>query len=133
MGFGVELEGVRDLTRAINKIDPELRKELGRRNKEIGERIIAKAGPKPTTVGAGAGARPRASASANVLRIVAGGSWRASAVPAAQWGSRYAPRTVERPYLLRQMEVDMAHVEAEYFDAIAQVAHKAAGLIAKEG
>ena len=131
MSFQVQLEGVRDLTRALAKIDPELRKELGRANKGIGERIIAKAWPKPTNVGTGAGARPRPSASANVLRIQAGGSWRANNVPEQAWGSRYAPRTSERPYLVRQMEVDMPHVESEYWDAVQTVVHKAAGLISK--
>lgn len=129
--LGVRVDGVRELTRALAKIDPELRKELGRRNKDIGERIISKAWPKPTNVGTGAGARPRPSASANVLRIQAGGSWRATAVPEAPWGSRYAPRTTERPYLVRQMEVDLPHVESEYFDAVRDVARKAAGLISK--
>lgn len=133
MGYGVEVEGIRELTRALAKIDPALRKELGQRNKEIGERIVAKAWPKPTNVGAGAGARPRPSASANVLRIQAGGSWRAGAVPQASWGSRYAPRQSERPYLVRQMEVDLPHVEDEYFSAIREVAAKTAGLISTEG
>jgi hypothetical protein len=129
--YGVRVDGVRELTRAFAKIDPELRKELGRRNKDIGERIVSKAWPKPTNVGTGSGARPRPSASANVLRIQAGGSWRAGAVPVASWGSRYAPREAERPYLVRQMEVDLPHVEAEYFAAIQEVTHKVAGLISK--
>lgn len=133
MSFGVEVEGIRELTRALAKIDPALRKELGQRNKDIGERIIAKAWPKPTNVGTGAGARPRPSASANVLRIQAGGSWRAQHVPQQAWGNRYQPRTTERPYLVRQMEVDLPHVEAEYFDAIRDVAAKAAGLTSTEG
>ena len=133
MAFGVRVEGVRELTRALAKIDPDLRKELGRRNKEIGERIVAKAWPKPTNVGTGAGARPRPSASANVLRIQAGGSWRAQHVPQQAWGSRYQARTTERPYLVRQMEVDLPHVEEEYFDAIREVVAKAAGLTSTEG
>ena len=133
MSFGVEVEGIRELTRAIAKIDPALRKELGQRNKDIGERIISKAWPKPTNVGTGAGARPRPSASANVLRIQAGGAWRAQAVPVAQWGNRLQPRDTDRPYLVRQMEVDLPHVEEEYFDAIREVAAKTAGLISTEG
>lgn len=134
MTFGVRVEGVRELTRALAKIDPDLRKELGRRNKDIGERIVSKAWPKPTNVGTGAGARPRPSASANVLRIQAGGSWRAQHVPEQSWGSRVGPpRTTERPYLVRQMEVDLPHVEEEYFQAIRDVARKTAGLISQEG
>lgn len=123
--FGVRIEGVRELTREIAKLNPELRKELGQRNKGIGQEIIDRAVPKPTPVGTGRGAMPRPSASANVLRIVAGGAHRARHAPEQPWGARFTPRDEERPFLVRSAEIHMPNVEAEYLDAIAAVAAKA--------
>lgn len=119
-----KIEGVRELVRAIGKIDPALRKELGQRNKAIGQRIIDKAFPKPEAVGAGAGAKPRASATTNVLRIIAGGSHRTRRVQV--WGRRPVPRDgVKRPYIRRSAETDMPQIEKEYMDALLDVARKA--------
>lgn len=122
--FAVKLQGVRELTRAIAAVDPQLRKELGQANRQIGQRIIDKAFPKPEQVGAGAGARPRPSASANVLRILAGGSHR-KLVPREQWGARFVPRDADRPYIARSAELDMPRVERDYLDALAVAAGKA--------
>ncbi len=121
---GVHVEGIPELVKAIGKIDPALRKELGQRNKAIGQRIIDKAFPKPESVGAGSGAKPRASATTNVLRIMAGGSHRDRAVQ--QWGKRVVSREgVKRPYIRRSAEEDMPHIEKEYLDALMDVARKA--------
>lgn len=120
----VQIEGVRELVRAIGKIDPALRKELGQRNKAIGQRIIDRAFPKPTPVGEGAGAMPRASATTNVLRLIAGTSSRTRAVQ--QWGKRPKPRDgVKRPFLRRSAEDQSPAIEKEYLDALLGVARKA--------
>lgn len=120
----VQIEGVRELVRLIGKIDPALRKELGQRNKAIGQRIIDRAFPKPTPVGAGAGAMPRASATTNVLRIIAGGTHRSR--PVQQWGRRNVSRDgVERPYIRRSAETESPQIEKEYLDALLDVARKA--------
>lgn len=121
----IKLEGVRQLTRQINAVSPQLRKELGQRNKGIGQRIIDKAFPKPEQVGAGTGAKPRPSASANVLRIMAGGAHRTGEVPRMQWGARFVPREEKRPYIARSAEVNMPEIERDYLDALGEVARKA--------
>jgi hypothetical protein len=121
--FAVKLEGVRRLTRAIAAISPALRIELGKANKEIGQRVIANASPKPLDVGQGAGSVPRASANANVLQIRAGGSWRDSRKE--QWGPRWKDRDNSRPYLAASGEEDMPNIERDYLDALASVAAKA--------
>lgn len=130
-GMGVKIDGVRELVRAIGKVEPGLRKELGRRNRAIGERIIERAFPKPESVGAGAGSKPKASATANVLRILAGGSHRTR--PVQQWGKRVVSREgVKRPYIRQAAEKDMPQIEKEYLDALLDVARKA-GLETKKG
>jgi hypothetical protein len=120
----VRVDGVRELVRAIGRVEPGLRKELGQRNKAIGQRIIDQAYPKPTNVGEGAGSVPRASATTNVLRIIAGGSSRTR--PVQQWGRRPADRGgVKRPYIRRSAEQQMPQIEKEYMDALLDVARKA--------
>jgi hypothetical protein len=119
----IQVDGVRDLIRTLNAIDPALRKELGRRNKEIGQRIIDASYPKPLDVGAGAGAKPKASATANALRIRAGTPSRRSAVQ--QWGARAAPRKGQRPYIRRAAEEDVPNVMDDYMAALREVAIKA--------
>jgi hypothetical protein len=120
----VKIEGVRELVRAIGKIKPGLRKELGQRNKAIGQGIIDKAFPKPESVGRGAGSKPRASATTSVLRIIAGGSHRTRNVQ--QWGRQPVSREgVKRPYIRRSAEQDMPAIEKEYLDALLDVARKA--------
>jgi len=124
MTEAVRVEGVRELVRAIAAVDPKLRKELGQRNKAIGQRIIDKAFPKPESVGAGQGAKPKASATTNVLRIVSGGAHRKHRVQ--QWGRRRVPREgIKRPYIRRSAEQDMPAIERDYMDALMDVARKA--------
>lgn len=118
--FAVKLEGVRRLTRALAAVDPALRKELGRRNKAIGQRVIDNAQPKPISVGRGYGATPRASANANVLQLLAGGGHRDE--NSDQWGPRWVPRDRSRPYLAASGEDDMPNIERDYLDALATVA-----------
>lgn len=129
--FGVRVDGVRELVRAIGRIDPALRKELGQRNKGIGQNIIDRSFPKPLNVGAGAGAKPRASATTNVLRIIA--STTARKDPRQQWGSRYESRNgVKRPYIRRSAEQQMPAIEREYMDALKSVAREV-GIETREG
>lgn len=127
--FAVKIEGVRELVRAIGSIDPALRKELGQRNRAIGQRIIDRAFPTPTAVGAGGGAMPRASATTNVLRIIAGGSHRTGSIEhrnKQQWGRRPKPRDgVKRPYIRRSAVEQMPSIERDYLDALLTVARKA--------
>lgn len=127
----IQIEGVRELVRAIGKIDPALRKELGQRNKGIGQRIIDRAFPKPTAVGEGAGSMPRASATTNVLRIIAGTSSRTRAVQ--QWGRRPKSRDgVKRPYIRRSAEDESPAIGKDYLDALRDIARKA-GFETKRG
>lgn len=122
--FGFRVEGVRDLTRALGQVEPELRKELGQKNKSLGQSIIDRSFPKPLNVGAGAGAKPRASATTNILRIMAGGSWRSD--HAQPWGKRPKSRDgVKRPYLRRSAVAHMPEIERDYLDALLDVARKA--------
>lgn len=122
--FGFRVEGVRELTRALGQVEPELRKELGRKNKAIGQSIIDRSFPKPLNVGAGAGAKPRASATTNILRIMAGGSWRSD--NKQPWGKRPKSRGGEkRPYIRRSAVQHMPQIERDYLDALLDVARKA--------
>lgn len=117
------VEGVREVVRAIGQIDPALRKKLGQKNKEIGQRIIDRSTPKPLAVGAGAGAIPRASATTSVLRIVAGGAWRQDR--RQQWGKKVKERATKRPYIRRAAEKMMPWGERAYLDALLSVAREA--------
>lgn len=123
--FAVKLIGVRDLTRRLAKMDPLLRKDIGKKNKAIGQRVIDKASPKPIESGKGGGSVPRASANANVLQIRAGGSWRTG--HQSQWGPRWLPRDTPRPYIAQAGEDDMPEIERDYLEALAEAA-RAAGL-----
>lgn len=124
MGFEAwKVEGVREIVRAITETDPALRKELGRRNKGIGKKIIERSFPKPLAVGAGAGAKPRASATTTVLRILAG--WSGRSDRRQQWGKTFKERDVKRPYIRRSAEEMMPEVRKEYFDALVDVANEA--------
>jgi hypothetical protein len=129
--FGVRVDGVRELVRAIGTIDPALRKELGRRNKGIGQNIIDRSYPKPLNVGGGLGAKPRASATTNVLRIISGTTTRKD--HRQQWGRRFESRDgVKRPYIRRAAEELMPAVERAYMDALKSAAREA-GLETREG
>jgi len=129
-GF-IETDGAVELVRAIGKIDPALRKELGQRNKAIGQRIIDRAFPKPESVGAGPGAKPRASAATNVLRIMAGGKHRTMHVE--QWGKRVVSREgVKRPYIRASAEKQMPEIKRDYLSALLDVARQV-GIEAREG
>jgi hypothetical protein len=124
-------EGVPELLRAIKAIEPRLVKQIGQRNKAIGQRIIDKAFPKPEAVGAGAGAKAKPSAAANVLRIIAGGKHRSQRVQ--QWGKRVVPREgVKRPYIRRSAEEDMPQIEKDYMDALLETA-RIVGIEARRG
>jgi hypothetical protein len=119
----IRVEGVREVIRAIGKVEPGLKKELGQRNKAIGARIIERSYPKPLNVGAGLGAKPRPSAAANVLRIIAGGSHRTRR--AQQWGRRNVPRDIKRPFIRLAAEKDIGRIASDYLNAVLEVARKA--------
>ncbi len=127
----VRIDGVRELTRAIARINPELAKELGQRNKAIGARIISRAEPKPVQSGAGRGAVPRASASRNVLRIMAGGAHRTH-VPVQDWGIQQVFGDEPRPFIWRAAEQEIVRAMQDYLDALFDVARRA-GLTARRG
>jgi hypothetical protein len=121
--FGIRVEGVRELVRAIGAIDADVRKGIGQENKAIGQRVIDAAGPKPTAVGAGAGAVPRASASSTSVRIMAGGSWRADRRQV--WGKRPKSRGgVERPYIRQAFEEKLPELEREYLEVLKRAARR---------
>lgn len=137
--FGVRIEGVRELVRAIGKVDATYRKDIGQANKAIGQRIIDAAFPKPVEVGSGPGARPRASANTTVLQIVAGGSWRAGHEPVALWGRRgqrvgrsTSIRSAKRPYIHRAAEQQLPQAERDYLN-ILLISARRAGLTTKKG
>lgn len=123
--FAVKIEGVRELTRAIARVDAELVREIGQRNRAIGQRIIEAAMPKPLNVGSGAGAIPRPSAARNVLRIMAGGSWRHH-VPVQPWGVRQTPRrTNPRPFIWEAAAREIPRAQEEYLNALFEAAARA--------
>lgn len=128
--FGIRVDGVREVVRAIGKVDATYRKDIGKANKAAGQRIIDHAFPKPESVGAGAGATPRASANTTVLQIMAGGGHRHRRVQ--QWGRRYAPRQAKRPYIRKAAEQDMPRIEHDYLNTLA-IACQRAGLLFRKG
>jgi hypothetical protein len=128
--LGVRIDGVRELVRAIGQVDATYRKDIGKANKAIGQRIIDDAFPKPDSVGTGAGAKPRASAVTTSLRIMAGGAHRHHHVQ--QWGKRYRPREAKRPYIRKAAENDMPRIEHDYLNTIA-IACQRAGLAFRKG
>jgi hypothetical protein len=123
--FAVKLEGVRELTRAIAAIDPALIKGIQERNRAIGQRIINAAMPKPLNVGSGAGAVPRPSGSRNVLRIMAGGSWRHHP-PVQPWGRIQRPkRDIPRPYIWQAAAREIPRAQEDYLNALFEAAARA--------
>lgn len=131
----VRILGVRELTRRIAAVEPRLIAEMQATGRALGERIIARAAPKPTAVGAGRGAVPRPSASRNVLRIMAGGAHRAGAVPVRQWGLQVVPRQTPRPFLARAAAEEIPRIQAEWLDALLRLASRAgvSGILEIEG
>lgn len=128
--LGIRIDGVRELVRAIGKVDATYRKEIGQANKAVGQRIIDRAFPKPDSVGMGAGAKPRASARTTSLQIMAGGAHRKHR--AQQWGKRYRAREAKRPYIRRAAEQDMPQIERDYLAALASAARRA-GITFRKG
>jgi hypothetical protein len=125
MSVAVKIEGVRELTRAIERVNRDLIVELQQTNRELGERIIRAAVPAPLNVGSGAGAVPRPSASRNVLRIMAGGSWRTH-VPVQPWGRIQTPRrTTPRPYIWDAGRRQIPVAQRLYLEALFDAARKA--------
>jgi hypothetical protein len=116
MRVHVQVLGARELSQAIGRLNPAVRKELGQANKGIGAKAIARAYPKPESSGAGAGAKPRPSASSFQVRIAAGSGKRKS--HREQWGVRWAPRSQKRAFLLRAFRDELPTIEKEYIDAI---------------
>lgn len=121
----VRIDGVRELTRRIAAVEPGLIAHMQATNRALGERIIARAVPKPTAVGAGRGAVPRPSASRNVLRIMAGGAHRAGAVPVRQWGLQVVPRQTPRPFIAEAAAEEIPRVQAEWMDTLLRLASEA--------
>lgn len=120
--FGVRVDGVRELVRAIGALDAEARKGIGQANKAIGQKVIAGASPQPVMVGAGAGATPRASATTTSVRIMAGGSWRTERFQ--QWGRTYRERATQRPYIRASFEKRLPDLEREYLGVLVAAARR---------
>lgn len=123
MPTALKVDGIRELTRAIARLSPEVAKELGQENKAIGARIIASVMPKPVQSGAGTGAIPRASASRNVLRIMAGGSWRHH-VPVQDWGRRQVYGDEPRPYIWGAAAKQVGYAQQAYLNAVIDAARR---------
>jgi hypothetical protein len=131
---GIRVEGVRELTSALNKAgSKDLTKEMGQANKQIGQTIIDRLSPKPVTVGTGAGARVRPSASARLVQLKAGGKHRALPETAARWGSMKqtpwgrvpnANRATRRPNILGTALKVYPTIEKDYLDAIDRILNK---------
>jgi hypothetical protein len=121
---GIEVLGVRALTREINALDKDLAKGIGQENKQIGQDIIARAEPKPLFVGKGAGAIPRAAASRNMVAIRAGGPHRTDP-PRSQWGRRHAERAEERPFIVKSAEQQLPNFQDRYLEVLERAARKA--------
>lgn len=121
----IKIEGIRELTRAIDRVNHDLVLEIQRRNKELGERIIRSAVPRPLNVGSGPGAVPRPSASRNVLRIMAGGSWRTH-WPAQPWGRIQSPRRENpRPYIWEAGARQIQWAMERYLEGLLDAARRA--------
>lgn len=116
---GIQVEGVRELTRAIAKSDKELAREFAKANKDIGQKIIDRLFPTPRAVGAGKGAEPRAIASRNYVAIQAGRPERRKFVQ--QWGARHVQREGPRPFILGTALKEFPDIEREYMEGIERV------------
>lgn len=136
---GIRVEGVRELTRALNRAgSKDLTKEMGQANKRIGQTIISRLSPKPVTVGRGAGAKVRPSASARLVQLRAGGAHRndpenrerwgrapgssAPAIAAVPWG-RVPPksRSSRRPTIVGTALKVFPRIEDEYLNAMDRI------------
>jgi hypothetical protein len=126
----VRIDGVRELTRAVARIHPEFIRELQDYNRRLGERIIAAAMPKPLNVGAGRGALPRPSASRNVVKVMAGGSFRRLRVQ--QWGPKFVPRAQPRPFLAAAAAAEIPRVQEDYLRMLLGIAARS-GLSVRRG
>ena len=119
----IRVEGVRELTRALAKVDADLPKQIAKANQKIGQRIIDRVFPTPRAVGSGKGAEPRAVASRNYVAIQAGRSERKLHVQ--QWGARFVKRTEPRPFILGTALHDEPDIEKEYLDNIDEAIRQA--------
>jgi hypothetical protein len=141
---GIRIEGVRELTRALNKAGGrELTKSMGAANRAIGEDVIKRLSPKPVTVGEGRGARVRPSSSARLVQLLAGGRHRLAAkddwpttrpssdptVAFVPWGVRpRARRSTRRPNIAATALQILPDIQDRYLAGIDD-ALKAGGLI----
>ncbi|HEX7099661.1 MAG TPA: hypothetical protein VF377_10500 [Acidimicrobiia bacterium] len=125
MAKAIEVEGLRELNRAIRKAtDQTLRRRVGAANKKIGQLVITRLRPRPVpeAVGMGGGAQVRASAAMREVLLRAGGSHRVRP-PMQQWGrvavSSFGPKP-KRPFILGTAEAHRRQIETEYMDALAE-------------
>lgn len=129
MAQSIEVEGLRELNRAIRKAaDKDLPKRMGQANKSIGELVIRRLHPRPQpeAVGAGAGSSVRPSASKREVLLRVGGKHRSydseKATKMAQWGKKRVPirgRAPKRPYIKRTLDDHYNEITKAYLDAIA--------------
>lgn len=116
---GIQVEGVRELTAALNKLGrQDLTKAMGANNKAAGNTILDRLQPLPASVGLGAGANVRASANARLVQLIAGGAWRNAGAPYMQWGKKFAPRSNPRPDIAGSALRVMPTLEDQYMGGI---------------
>lgn len=120
---GVRVEGVRELTRALNRAGhSELTKRMGQKNKAIGDLVIDRLQPLPASVGLGAGATVRSSASARLVQLRTGGKHREAPSPRLtalqQWGRRHRPRRSDRPYIARTAINALPNINELYMQGV---------------
>lgn len=126
---GIRVEGVRDLTRALNRAGGrDLTKQMGQANKAIGQTVIARLSPSPVNVGSGAGAKVRPSASARLVQFKAGGAHRVGdadawgGLPAVPWGRVPAARRRQRrPHIVGTAIKVYPRIERDYLAAIDRI------------
>ena len=129
---GIRVEGVRELTRALNKAGGrDLTKQMGAANKRIGQTVIDRLSPRPVTVGRGAGSKVRPSASSRLVQLRAGGAHRADPTRRQEWGGRtaYVPwginprprRGTRRPHIAGTALRVYPQIERDYLAAIDRV------------
>lgn len=132
---GIRVENVRELTRAISRLDKDVEKGLRIANRMMAEEVIARAEPKPLEVGTGRGATPVAqsgSASRNYVAIKAGGSWREKRVQPWGAGKGAEKREEPRPFILAAAIRTIPDIESRYL-AVLQAAAEAAGIDSRRG
>lgn len=120
----VEIQGLEQLRRDMNRGKRGASKAVGQAHKRFTDRHAARINAKADAraVGTGRGAKVRGSGAQREAKIRAGGSHRAGNVPYHPWGARqvrepggHAPR---RPYIVRELDRNKDELYADYLDEL---------------